>query len=106
MLYLTHHDDKKEKYQSHTIRFEYIENNQVVPPDRYNDYGTVILGTSVDSITSYGATKEDALKGVGEMLDWLVKEVTAIRDLYNSGVYQQNIIEVDCSGEPISEDEK
>ena len=57
-----------------------------------------IIGANVEGIWSYGKTKDEAVENIGELLDWLVDEVTAIRDLYDKGVYQNNIKEVTWSG--------
>ena len=100
MLVLVHEDDGKGKDQSHSIRFEYIdEDGKADFPEYYSKNGqAVITGANIEGICSYGKTKDEAVENIGELLDWLVDEVTAIRDLYDKGVYQNNIKEVDWSG--------
>lgn len=101
MLYLTHHDDKKGTYQSHTIGFKYIKDGKIEVPVHVNSFGASIAGTDITTLNSYGATKDESLKGVGNLLDWLLDEITALKTLYDNGYYIDNMIELDDEGQPI-----
>ncbi len=94
MLELTHYNDGKRKHQSHEIRFsdqlEKIFNN-----------GS-ISGHDLGSIVGYGETKEEAIENFQEILNWYFREIAAIKDLWDSGFYERNIVEVDYKGDPIN----
>ena len=94
MVKMTHHDDKKEKENSHCVRLT-IEND--MPPsldvEAYPWYTVNVYG--------YGKTKQEAINNIEPAMEWLFKEWKAIENLYTSGVYQQNIIDVDGLDNPI-----
>lgn len=94
MLKMTHHDDGKGKLQSHCVHLT-IEND--TPPlldvDGHPWYTVDVYG--------YGGTKQEALNSLDPAMEWLFKEWQAIENLYTSGVYHQNIVEVDGLDNPI-----
>ena len=95
MLKLTHYDDKKEKWQSHEIRFSDESDWKIF------ENGS-ISGHELNSIVGYGKTKEEAIKNFQEVLNWYFREIEAIKDLWDSGFYERSIVEVDYKGDPIN----
>lgn len=95
MLYMTHYEDKNKE---HSIGFKYLDSNKnlafAFPTHSFKN--GFVNGTDITSLTSRGATKEEAINNIGEMLDYLIRELNAIRNNYDNGLYEDNIVEVDC----------
>ena len=101
MIQMTHHDDGKKKCQSHTIGFRDIENTASEYAKTTVFENAFICGHDITTIEAYGETQEEAIKNLEPVMDWLFEEFEAIRKLYESGLYEQDIQEVDCFGKPI-----
>ena len=79
MYFLTHNDDRKEKWQSHTISIQ--EKDIFESPADFSIYG-------------YGSTKEEAISEFKEEFDKAVSQINS----FHKKVDYSNIIEVDCCG--------
>ena len=108
MLMLQHHDDGKEKSQSHEISFGRFEWNELLgaaiagkryiksdKPDIYN----------LLEIVGYGETKDEAYQDFKNKFMRFIKEIQAIDDLWDTGMYQREVVTVDCFGEAIGTEE-
>ena len=80
MYILTHNNDGKEKWQSHTVTLQAKDISEY--PADFSIYG-------------YGSTKEDAINEFKENFDVAISQ---INDFYKEIDYS-NIVEVDCCGE-------
>lgn len=80
MIRMTHHDDGKEKWNSHELRFK------CVGDDRFKDF---------PSSGGYCYDYHD------EIMDWLQGQYGAIFAAYKNGELQKNIMEVDWKGDPV-----
>lgn len=91
MLRLDHHNDGKEKQQSHEISIgEYRP--------FYNAEYDVFSHDPFD-ITGYGATKEEALEDFKRKFDYVMREWhTFEKMLFETSVVENDIIEVDNLG--------
>lgn len=99
MIQMTHHDDGKGKWQSHTISFRSVQRNT---PEEYTQIGNAsVSNVSILEINAYGETKEEALENLRPIMDWLFEEYKAIEYLYNLGHYEDNMVEVDAFGNMI-----
>ena len=88
LMKIAHHDDGKEKYQSHKC---YLFNDV----DKYHNF-------DLTSIYGYGETKEEAVKNLKEELEYYFNELHALEKmLYETDVLDNDIVEVDCLGRKI-----
>lgn len=92
MINLTHHDDRKGKFQSHEIS---ISEN-----DFYNSEHDVFSHNPFD-IIGYGSTKEEAMEDFKRKFEYVLAEWNAFGKLLFCPAIQLNITEVDCFGKPI-----
>jgi len=103
MVRMLHYDDCKEERQSHEIYFQLSGDD-----DFKNFFGAEgdghVTELSLASLRAYGATKEEALKNMEPIMEWLAAEIQAIYLLYQDGFYDKNVIDVDASGIPIGEE--
>lgn len=94
MVKMTYHNDGKCKSQSYCF---HLSTSNDLPPslevDAQSWYTIDVYG--------YGETKQEALDSLDPAMEWLFKEWKAIENLYTSGVYHQNIVEVDGLDNPI-----
>ena len=85
---IAHHDDGKEKCQSHKC---YLFNDV----DGYYNF-------DLTNIYAYGETKEEAVKNLKEELEYYFRELHALEKmLYETDALDNDIIEVDCLGRKI-----
>ena len=97
MILLVHHDDSKQKYQSHEV---YCKEADFYFADKD------IFSRNPFEITGYGSTKDEALQDFIRKMNWVVDEWEAFRKLLTETSYfDDNIIEVDCMGYPIERKE-
>lgn len=93
-MQLTHHDNGKCKYDSHTISIQ-------------DDYAFIInpnelISHNITDVYGYGETKEEALKDFLRKMNILFDEYKAIENLlFGTDIYTSNIKEVDCFGNEI-----
>lgn len=92
MINLTHHNDRKVKFQSHEIS---ISEN-----DFYNSEYNVFSHDFFD-VTGYGSTKEEAMEDFKREFEYVLSEWNAFGKLLFCPAIQLDIIEVDCFGKPI-----
>lgn len=92
-MFLTYHDDGKRKWQSHEVG--------IAEKDFYdNEYG--IFSHNPMDLIGYGETKEKALEDFKRKFQYLLDEWnTFAKLLLDSDVVENEMIEVDCFGEPI-----
>lgn len=98
MIRMTHHDDGKEKWNSHELRFK------CVGDDRFKDFpssGGYCSDYHLDEIFVTGESVEDALQSLDEIMNWLHDQYEAIFTAYKNGELQKNIMEVDWKGDPV-----
>ena len=94
MIYMTYHNDGKEKFQSHEI--EIREKDFIGPED------CMVFSHNPFDITGYGATKEEAIKDFKHKFEYIMKELKAFETLLlDTDVIENGLIEVDCVGKPI-----
>ena len=95
MIEMTHNDDHKEKWQSHTISI------------RDNDFFNATIGVFSHNpldVNGYGATKEEAVEDFKNKFKYVMEELRAFETmLFDTDVITDNIIEVDCMGKPIKD---
>lgn len=92
MFVITHHDDGKEKYQSHEVSMR----DEI-------DYGLY----SIDfDITGYGATKEEAYDEFRKKLHEKFDMLSAFVDAIDAGKPLLQMVEVDCLCKPIEEGDR
>ena len=97
MIELVHHDDKKEKYQSHEV---YCKEASFYFADKD------IYSRNPFEISGHGATMDEAVRDFIRKIDWVIDEWVAFRKLLmETPYYDDNIIEVDCLGRPIERKE-
>lgn len=88
LMKIAHHNDGKEKWQSHIC---YLFNDA-------NDYPEF----DITNIHGYGETKEEAIKNLKKKLEYYFNELHVLeRMLYETDVLDNDIIEVDCLGRKI-----
>ena len=92
MINLTHHDDGKEKFQSHEV--------SISESDFYNSEHDVFSYNPFD-ITGYGSTKEEAIEDFKRKFEYVLAEWNAFGKLLSNPAVQLNITEVDCFGKTI-----
>lgn len=92
-MFLIHHDDGKQKWQSHEVG--------IAEKDFYdNEYG--IFSHNFMDLDGYGETREEALEDFKRKFRYLLDEWNAFAELLlDSDVVENEMIEVDCFGEPI-----
>lgn len=89
LMKIAHHNDGKEKWQSHTC---YLFND-------VNDYP----GFDITNIYGHGETKEEAIGNLKEKLEYCFNELHALEKmLYETDVFDNDIVEVDCLGRKIT----
>lgn len=90
---LVHHDDGKNKWQSHEI---YLKEENFYSPE-YD-----LFSHNLFDVRGYGETKEEALKDFERKIDFLFNEYKALeRMLFETDVLTDNMVEVDYSGKEI-----
>ena len=97
MIEMTHHDDGKEKYQSHEIS---------IRESSFSFYNAEfdVWSHNPFNITGYGETKEEAIADFKKKFEFVMKELEAFtKMLLETDAITDNIIEVDCMGKPITE---
>ena len=88
LMKIAHHNDGKEKCQSHTY---YLFNDV----DGYHDL-------DLTNIYGYGETKEEAIENLKKELAYYFDELHALEKmLYETDVLDNDIVEVDCLGRKI-----
>ena len=94
MIKLSHHDDGKQKWHSHTIGI-------LDDPRFYNaDYD--VVSHNFFDVYGSGETKEEALKDFKKKFDYLLKEWIAFGYMMReTEVIDSDIVEVDCFGREI-----
>lgn len=94
MIRLTHHDDGKQKFQSHMIGIADI-------PDFYNaDYD--VISHNFFDLYGYGETKDEAIADFKRKFEYILKEWNAFdKLLFDTDVIENNIMEVDCFGKEV-----
>ena len=94
MIRLTHHDDHKEKWQSHEITMcdsEFV--NAVFGIYSHNPF----------DIIGYGKTKDEAIEDFKNKFKYVMRELKAFETmLLDTDVITDDIMEVDCRGVPIA----
>lgn len=86
MIQLVHHDDGKQKYQSHEV---YCKEAEFYFAD------IDLFSRNPFEITGYGSTKDEALQDFIRKMDWVVKEWQNFRKSLNENSETR---EVDCMG--------
>ena len=88
LMKIAHHDDGKEKWQSHTCC---LFNDS----DRYHNF-------DLTNIYGYGETKEEAIENLKKELAYYFDELHALEKmLYETDVLDNDVVEVDCLGRKI-----
>lgn len=87
MFVMTHHDDGKEKYESHEVSMR-----------NSTDYGLCSINFD---ITGYGATKEEAYDEFRKKLHEKFDTLSAFVDAIDAGKPLIDMIEVDCMCKPL-----
>lgn len=88
LMKIAHHNDGKEKSQSHTC---YLFNDA----DRYHNF-------DLTNICGCGETKEEAIENLKKKLAYYFDELHALEEmLYETDVLDNDIVEVDCLGRKI-----
>lgn len=93
MIELTHYDDGKKKFQSHevSIKEQYFYNA------KYD-----VTSHNVFSLIGYGETKEEALEDYKKKFGYVMDNLRAFeRMLFETDVIENNMVEVDASGNEI-----
>lgn len=93
MIELTHYDDGKKKFQSHevSIKEQYFYNA------KYD-----VTSHNVFSLIGYGETKEEALEDYKKKFSYIMDNLRAFeRMLFETDVIENNMVEVDASGNEI-----
>ena len=91
MILLVHHDDGKQKYQSHEVYCK---------EESFYSAGKDLFSRNPFEITGYGSTKDEALQDFIRKMDWVVNEWEAFRKLLiETPYYDDNIEEVDVMGQ-------
>ena len=94
MIKLAHHDDGKQKCQSHEITV--LENSTF-----YNNDFNVFSHDFFD-ICGYGSNKEEALKDFKRKFEYILNEWVAFgKLLFETSVIEDSMIEVDCFGKEV-----
>lgn len=93
MIEMTHHNDGKEKHQSHEISIRELNFYHAEPN---------VWSHNPFDIYGYGATKEEAIRDFKDKFAYLMSELRAFEfALFETDMIINNIIEVDCLGKPI-----
>lgn len=88
LMKIAHHNDGKEKWESHTC---YLFNDV----DGYHEF-------DITNIRGYGETKEEAIQNLKNELQYYFDELHALEKmLYETDVFDNDIVEVDCLGRKI-----
>ena len=93
MVKLAHHDDGKEKRQSHSISIysDHTAHSNLI------EHG--IYSMDLTELTGYGNTKEEAIQDFQEKFDYLISEWKAIEKmLFETDILTNDVLEVDCLG--------
>ena len=93
MINLIHHDDGKEKAQSHEIS---ISESDFYCNPKYN-----LFSHDFFAITGYGSTKEEAMEDFKRKFEYVLAEWNAFGKMLSNPAVQLNTIEVDCLGNSI-----
>lgn len=95
MIRLGYNDDKKGKWQSHTI---------IPLEDDFYNYEFDVYSCNPLAIAGYGATKEEALEDFMRKFRYVMDELKAFETmLYDSNVITDNIVSIDAFGHEIKE---
>jgi hypothetical protein len=95
MIKMTHNDDHKERWMSHTIGLmdDYFYNAEV---DVYSHNPLEVNG--------YGASKDEAMEDFKTKFKYVMRELKAFEAmLFDTDVITDNIVEVDGLGKPIKD---
>lgn len=88
LMKIAHHNDGKEKWESHTC-YLFNESNS------YHQF-------DITNIRGYGETKEEAIQNLKKELEHYFDELHSLEKmLYETAVLDNDIIEVDCLGRKI-----
>lgn len=83
LMKIAHHNDGKEKSQSHTC---YLFNDV----DGYSNF-------DLTDIYAYGETKEEAITNLKKELEYYFNELRALEKMiYETDVLDNDVVEVDC----------
>lgn len=95
---LIYHDDGKQRWQSHEVG--------ITEKDFHNhEYG--IFSHNFMDLAGYGETRNEALEDFKRKFRYLLDEWNAFAKLLlDSDVAENEMIDVDCFGEPIEKGEK
>ena len=95
MIEMTHNDDHKGKWHSHTV--------SIMEHDFYNAEANLYSHNPFD-VYGYGETKEEAVEDFKNKFRYLMRELKAFEMmLLDTDVITDNIVEVDCLGKPIKD---
>lgn len=90
---LTHHDDGKQRWQSHEVG---ISEKVFFNPEHE------VFSHNFMDLTGYGETKEQAVADFKRKFRYLLDEWNAFAKLLlDSDIAENEMIEVDCFGKPI-----
>lgn len=88
LMKIAHHNDGKEKWESHTC-YLFNESNS------YDEF-------DITNIRGYGETKEEAIQNLKKELGHYFDELHSLEKMpYETDVLDNDIIEVDCLGTKI-----
>lgn len=90
MLVLVHENDGKEEHDSHVVYFKETDGNFF---KMFNNTYCCLSEKSIYGISSRGKDVKEAIDGIRNALEYLVKEYEAILKLYDAGYYEENIVE-------------
>lgn len=97
MIYMCHHDDGKEKSQSHKVIFQDLNSdNSKAYADIIDEYNIYVSGYGLEDVRGYGSTKEEAINNAKKALEHLISALDNLRAGLNNGAFEKHIKEIDC----------
>ena len=104
---ITYNDDGKGKWQSHTISYKNTDNLSKCFHKSFPNANAVVFGYGLEDIAGYGDTKEEAIENFKIALEYLMDQLKAFEKMAMSpGFIENNLVEVDCLGKPLEEENK
>lgn len=98
MIQMKYHNDGKEKWQSHEIG---------IREEGFSHDNPYVWSHNPFNVTGYGSTKEEAIDDFKTKFAYIMKELRAFETmLFDTDVITDNIIEVDCMGKPINDNNR
>ena len=94
MIELAHHNDGKEKWQSHEV--------YLIEEEFYNhEYG--LYSHDIFDAIGYGETQEEALEDFKRKMNYMFEEYKALEKiLFQTNWLTDNMVEVDCFGKKVN----